>query len=60
MKQNNNAQNTGDVVDVIRQLGATLTKLIELMLSKEIKVRKEIHCKTAMPFKFTVKIDPDC
>ena len=36
--QNNNAQNTGDVVDVIRQLGATLTKLIELMLSKEIKV----------------------
>ena len=28
-----------DVVDVITQLGATFTKLIELMLSKEIKVR---------------------
>ena len=27
-----------DVVDVITQLGATFTKLIELMLSKEIKV----------------------
>ena len=28
-----------EVVDVITQLGATFTKLIELMLSKEIKVR---------------------
>ena len=27
------------VVDVITQVGATFTKLIELMLSKEIKVR---------------------
>ena len=27
-----------EVVDVITQLGATFTKLIELMLSKEIKV----------------------
>lgn len=35
------------VVDVITQLGATFTKLIELMLSKEIKV----------PIYITVKID---
>ena len=32
------SQNTNDIVDVITQLGATFTKLIELMLSKEIKV----------------------
>ena len=32
-------QPQSEVVDVITQLGATFTKLIELMLSKEIKVR---------------------
>lgn len=31
-------QPQSEVVDVITQLGATFTKLIELMLSKEIKV----------------------
>ena len=31
-------QPQNDVVDIITQLGATFTKLIELMLSKEIKV----------------------
>ena len=33
-------QPQSEVVDVITQLGATFTKLIELMLSKEIKVSK--------------------
>jgi hypothetical protein len=37
------SQNTNEVVDVITQLGATFTKLIELMLSKEIKVRKRVQ-----------------
>lgn len=32
-------QPQNEVVDVITALGATFTKLIELMLSKEIKVR---------------------
>ena len=36
--QSASSQNMGDVVEVITQLGATFTKLIELMLSKEIKV----------------------
>ena len=34
-------QPQSEVVDVITQLGATFTKLIELMLSKEIKVSAE-------------------
>ena len=39
--QSASSQNMGDVVEVITQLGATFTKLIELMLSKEIKVQQK-------------------
>ena len=31
------------IVDIVTQLGATFTKLIELMLSKEIKVHSISH-----------------
>ena len=31
------------IVDIVTQLGATFTKLIELMLSKEIKVSHRIR-----------------
>ena len=39
--QSASSQNMSDVVEVITALGATFTKLIELMLSKEIKVMYE-------------------
>ena len=37
------------IVDIVTQLGATFTKLIELMLSKEIKV-----CIIKVPFRFFI------
>ncbi len=37
--QSGAGQNMSDVVEVITRLGASFTRLIELMLSKEIKVR---------------------
>ena len=37
----NNGQNSSEMVEIITQLGTTFTKLIELMLSKEIKVSVE-------------------
>ena len=41
----------GEAVDTVTQLGAAFTKLIELMLSKEIKVRKKKHRFPARNFK---------
>lgn len=39
--QQQSSTSMNEIVDVITQLGAVFTKLIELMLSKEIKVRAE-------------------
>ena len=37
------------IVDIVTQLGATFTKLIELMLSKEIKVGVQLFSVSGLP-----------